>query len=112
MTDTPSTDTLTISDLATAIQIPETGTLSLTLQQDEHSKLVLFGFAQGQELSEHTAAVPAVIQQIQGQAQWKLGEEVIDAKPGTMVYMPAKLPHAISATTPCIMLLTLIKGGK
>lgn len=102
----------TIADLASAIQIPDKGTLSLTLAQDDTTKLVLFGFAQGQELSEHTAAVPAMIQQIRGNAQWKLGEELIDAKPGTLSYMPAKLPHSISATTPCIMLLTLFKQGK
>jgi quercetin dioxygenase-like cupin family protein len=101
-----------IPDLATAIQIPEKGTLSLTLHQDDHTKLVLFGFAQGQELSEHTAAVPALIQQIQGDAQWKLGDEVIDAKPGTLAHMPAQMPHSISATTPCIMLLTLLKSAK
>ncbi|HAI10737.1 MAG TPA: cupin [Phycisphaerales bacterium] len=100
---------ITISDLANAVQIPEKGTLSLTLAQDEFTKLVLFGFAQGQELSEHTAAVPAMIQQISGEAQWTLGEEKIDAKPGTLSYMPANLPHSISASTPCVMLLTLLK---
>ena len=102
---------ITIPDLATAIEIPEKGTLSLTLHQDHHTKLVLFGFAQGQELSEHTAAVPAIIQQIAGEAQWKLGGENINAVPGTLSHMPANLPHSISATTPCIMLLTLLKSA-
>ncbi|MFG0248975.1 MAG: cupin domain-containing protein [Phycisphaeraceae bacterium JB051] len=102
---------ITIPDLATAIEIPEKGTLSLTLHQDDHTKLVLFGFAQGQELSEHTAAVPAIIQQIYGDAQWKLGDENINAVPGTLSYMPANLPHSISATTPTVMLLTLLKSA-
>jgi quercetin dioxygenase-like cupin family protein len=102
----------TIPDLAAAIQIPEKGTLSLTLHQDEHTKLVLFGFAQGQELSEHTAAVPALIQQIAGEAQWKLGDQIVDAQPGTLSHMPANLPHSISATTPTVMLLTLLKSAK
>ena len=103
---------ITIPDLATAIEMPKVGTLSLTLQQDDHTKLVLFAFSQGQELSEHTAAVPALIQQITGEAKWKLGDEVIDAKPGTLSHMPAKLPHSITASTPCIMLLTLLKSAK
>ena len=103
---------ITVPDLAQAIQIPEKGTLSLTLAQDDTTKLVLFGFAQGQELSEHTAAVPAMIQQVSGEAQWTLGDEKVDAKPGTLSYMPANMPHSISATTPCVMLLTLLKQGK
>lgn len=102
----------TIADLAHAIEIPEKGTLSLTLAQDDFAKLVLFGFAQGQELSEHTAAVPAMIQQISGEAKWQLGDELVDAKPGTLSYMPANLRHSISATTRCVLLLTLIKQGK
>ncbi|MBL4702281.1 MAG: cupin domain-containing protein [Phycisphaeraceae bacterium] len=101
-----------IPDLADAIKIPDKGILTVTLQQDEHTKLVLFGFAQGQELSEHTAGVPALIQQIKGDAQWKLGEENITAKSGTLAHMPAKLPHSITATTPCVMLLTLPKSAK
>lgn len=103
---------ITIPDLATAIQMPEVGTLSLTLQQDEHTKLVLFAFSKGQELSEHTAAVPAMIQQITGEAQWKLGDEIVEAKAGTLSHMPANLPHSILATTPCVMLLTLLKSAK
>ncbi len=103
---------ITIPDLATAIEIPEKGTLSLTLHQDDHTKLVLFGFAQGQELSEHTAAVPAIIQQISGEAQWKLGDQIINAIPGTLSHMPANLPHSIAATKPCVMLLTLLKFAR
>jgi len=104
--------TTLIPDLANAIKIPEKGILTVTLHQDEHTKLVLFGFAQGQELSEHTAGVPALIQQIKGDAQWKLGEEIIEAKPGTLAHMPANLPHSITATTSCVMLLTLLKSAK
>jgi quercetin dioxygenase-like cupin family protein len=101
-----------VTDLASKIEIPKEGTLSVTLHQDEHLKVVLFGFAAGQELSEHTASVPAIIQQIQGEAQWRLGAQTISAVPGTWVHMPAHLPHAITAQTPTIMLLTMIRAAK
>lgn len=72
---------------------------------------MLFGFSSGQELSEHTAAAPAILHFVQGEARVTLGPEVIDAKPNTWAYMPARLPHSIQTRTPVIMLL-LLKGAR
>lgn len=101
-----------LADLARQIEIPKNGTLSVTVHQDEHVKVVLFGFAEKQELSEHTASVPAILQQIQGRARWRLGQQEILAEPGAWAHMPANLPHAIVAETPSIMLLTMIRAAK
>ena len=35
--------------------------ISRTIYSDDHLKGILFGFAVGQELSEHTAAKPAIL---------------------------------------------------
>jgi len=101
---------LVIDDLLQRIEPPADGTLSVTLQQNEHVKVVLFGFAAGQELSEHTASVPAVMHQLSGHASWRLGERELDARPGAWAFMPAGQPHALTARTPCVMLLTLFRG--
>jgi quercetin dioxygenase-like cupin family protein len=101
-----------VADLARQIEVPADGTLSVTLHQDEHVKVVLFGFAEGQELSEHTASVPAILQQVSGRARWRLGGEEVSAEPGAWAHMAANLPHAIVAQTPCIMLLTMIRAAK
>ena len=45
-------------DLAQEAVPPQDGILSRTVFQDDKVKVVLFGFAVGQELSEHTAAKP------------------------------------------------------
>ena len=50
-----------ISDLAKEVQPPDKGILSRTLFNDDRLKVVLFGFAQAEELSEHTASMPAVL---------------------------------------------------
>ena len=55
-----------ISDLAKEAQPPEKGILSRTIFNDEKIKAVIFGFGQGEELSEHTASMPAILQFIQG----------------------------------------------
>jgi quercetin dioxygenase-like cupin family protein len=98
-----------IADLAREVEPPVNGTLSRTVFQDDHVKAVLFGFAAGQELSEHTASMPAILQFIKGEADITLGGSPATASAGTWVHMPAKLPHSILARTPVIMLLLLLK---
>jgi quercetin dioxygenase-like cupin family protein len=100
-----------IENLATALEIPKDGTLSRTIYQDEQIKAVLFGFDAGQELSEHTASVPAIIQIISGQASITLGSETLAVEPGAWIHMEAKLSHAIRATSPLVMLLVMLKAG-
>jgi quercetin dioxygenase-like cupin family protein len=97
------------TDLAKEVQPPGKGILSRTLLNDDRLKAVLFGFAQGEELSEHTASMPAVLHFVQGEAKMTLGDDRHDAKAGTWVHMPAGLKHSIKATTPVVMLLLLMK---
>ena len=54
------------SDLAKEVQPPDKGILSRTLYNDDRLKAVIFGFGQGEELSEHTASMPAVLHFLQG----------------------------------------------
>lgn len=105
-------NTTTFVNLAEQVTIPKDGTISRTLYQDERLKVVLFGFAAGQELSEHTASMPAIMHFIQGEARVTLGNDAIDAQPNTWVHMPAHLPHSIHASTPVIMLLLLLREAK
>jgi quercetin dioxygenase-like cupin family protein len=98
-------------DLAAQVDIPADGTISRTIYQDAQLKAVLFGFAAGQELSEHTAATAAVLHFVQGEATVTLGTEVVAAGPNTWLHMPPRLPHSVVATTPVVMLLLLLKGA-
>lgn len=98
-----------LADLAKAIEPPADGTLSRTLYQDERLKAVLFGFAAGQELSEHTASTPAILQFLKGEASVTLGPDRTEVGPGAWIHMTANLPHSIRTTTPVIMLLLLLK---
>ena len=100
-----------IADLAREIVPPSDGTLSRTIHQDDHLKAVLFGFAAGQELSEHTASMPAIMHFLSGEAEVTLGPDRVNATTGSWIYMPAQLQHSISAKTPVAMLLLLLKQG-
>ena len=98
-----------VLDLAQEVQPPDKGILSRTLYNDDRLKAVAFGFAQGEELSEHTASMPAVLHFLQGEAKLTLGDDTLDARPGTWVHMPKGMRHSIQATTPVVMLLLLVK---
>jgi quercetin dioxygenase-like cupin family protein len=97
------------SDLAKEVQPPDKGILSRTLFSDDRLKAVLFGFGQGEELSEHTASMPAMLHFLHGEVTMTLGDDRHAAKPGTWVHMPTGLRHSIQAKTPVVMLLLLVK---
>lgn len=97
-----------LPDLGLSVEIPPDGTLSRTLYSDASIKVVIFGFDAGQELSEHTASRPALLQVVTGEARLTLGTDTHEAHPGSWVHMPAGLPHSVSARTPLILLLTLL----
>jgi hypothetical protein len=64
-----------ILDLAKEAEPPADGILSKTIYQDDQIKAVVFGFGQGQELSEHTAAKPAMLIFVKGEATVGLGDD-------------------------------------
>jgi quercetin dioxygenase-like cupin family protein len=103
------TDYALFLDLAQEVQPPDKGILSRTLYNDDRLKAVAFGFAQGEELSEHTASMPAVLHFLQGEAKLTLGGDTVEARPGTWVHMAKGLRHSIQAKTPVVMLLLLLK---
>jgi quercetin dioxygenase-like cupin family protein len=105
-----TTNYVYLSNLVDQVQVPDNGILSKTLQNDERTKLVLFGFAPGQELSAHTAPFPATLVFLKGDATLQLGADILDAHTGTFAYMPPLLEHGIRAKTEVVMLLTMVKN--
>ena len=96
-----------ILSLADETKFAENGIVSRTLLRTANSRVVLFGFAEGQELSEHTSTQHAVIQILSGECELSLAGKPHLAKVGDLIYMPPNLPHAVRATTQFSMLLTL-----
>ena len=84
-------------DLAKEVQPPDKGILSRTLLNDDRLKAVAFGFAQGEELSEHTASMPAVLHFLRGEAALTLG--FVTEAQFDRVVDPAKMVNPYVATT-------------
>jgi quercetin dioxygenase-like cupin family protein len=97
-----------IDDLVAAARVPERGILSQTISEEDGVRVVLFGFAAGEELSEHTAARAAIIEIVAGTADLVVGGEAFAGAAGTWVRMAPRTAHSIHATTPLVLLLTLL----
>ena len=100
-----------LANLLQEFTLPENGILSRVLHKDDMANVTLFGFSAGQELSAHSAPTPAILYFLEGEAEVQLGEDKLNAQPGSFVYMPPMLPHGISAKSPLKMLLVQIKAG-
>lgn len=98
-----------VPDLMERVHVPDEGILSVTIHDDDHMRVVLFGFAPGEELSEHTASMPAVLEFLRGEAALTLGGDSVDVRPGSWILMEPGLHHSLRARTHVVMLLTLLK---
>jgi len=98
-----------VADLDAMVDVAEQGIVSKAIVENEHHKIIHFTLASGQELSEHTASVPAVIQVLRGQGTVSLGGEAHEARPGMLYYMPAELKHAVVADGDLVFLLTMFR---
>jgi quercetin dioxygenase-like cupin family protein len=103
------TDKPVVADLEAMVDVAEQGIVSKAIFENEHHKLIHFTLAAGQELSEHTASVPAVIQILQGRGTVTLGGEAHEGRPGMLYYMPADLKHAVVADEDLVFLLTMFR---
>jgi len=98
-----------IHDVGAQQEVPTDGILTRAIINTDAVKAVLFTFAAGQELSEHTAAMPAILHFINGRARVRFGTDEHELTGGAWVHMQANLKHSIRAETPVTMMLTLIK---
>ncbi|HEX3052531.1 MAG TPA: cupin domain-containing protein [Aggregatilineaceae bacterium] len=85
--------------------------ISRTLYTTDQLKVIMFGFAPGQELSEHTSVYSAALYFVQGDADITLGGDHLEAHAGTWAHMPPQMPHSVVARTPVIMLLLMFTAN-
>lgn len=98
-----------ILSLAKETQFAPNGIVSRTLLRTPTVRVVLFGFAEGQELTEHTSTQQALIEVLSGECEFSLAGKPHLLAAGDFLHLPPNLPHAVKATKQFSMLLTLIK---
>ena len=98
-----------IVSLAAETRFAPNGIVSRTVFSAPSARVVLFGFAPGQELTEHTSTQHALVQILSGECEFTLAGRTQILKAGDLLHMPPGLPHAVRATEQFAMLLTLTK---
>lgn len=94
--------------LIDATQVSASGIVSRTVLQTPEARVVLFTFAEGQELTSHTSRRRALIQIIDGACDFLFAGRWQRLETGTFLHLPPNHPHAVRASAGAFsMLLTL-----
>jgi quercetin dioxygenase-like cupin family protein len=88
------------------------GIASRVLSKTSGGNVTLFAFDQGQGLSEHTAPFDALVIVVDGALHLTIGGLAVTAAPGTIVNLPANVPHAVDASIASRMLLVMLREPK
>jgi quercetin dioxygenase-like cupin family protein len=99
-----------VVQLSELVNYQDGAVVSRTLIKRPTGTVTLFAFAEGQELSEHTAAFDALVQVLDGEAEITISGSPLRTKAGEAVLLPANQPHAVKALTRFKMLLTMIRS--
>lgn len=97
-------------NLGQMIEYATDAIVSKTMIDEPRVKVVLFAMSAGQSLSEHTASMPASVHVLEGNASILLDDTRHESPPGTYIFMPAHLNHAVDAVTDTVFLLHLHRG--
>lgn len=89
----------------------QTGSVvSRTLIKKPTGTVTLFAFDEGQSLSEHTTPYSALVQVLDGHAEFTIDGKAHPVKKGEAIILPASIPHAVRAVVRFKMVLTMIRN--
>ena len=95
--------------LKSLVSPTEQGIASRVLAKTGDAALTLFAFDAGQGLTEHTSPFEAFVMVLEGALTLTIDGSPVHATPGTIVRMPAHVPHAVDAPEAARMLLIMLR---
>ena len=107
MATAPKSETLHLAEMVT---YQDGSVVSRQITKADAGNVTLFAFDKEQELSEHTAPFDALVHILDGNAEIKISGKAFNLETGDAIIMPANEPHALKASTPFKMLLTMIRN--
>src|SRR5262245_49054799 len=105
----PPAEALRLVDL---IAPTERGIASRILAKTSGGNVTLFAFDAGEGLSEHTTPYDALVLVLEGSLALVIGGCAVTAPAGTIVRLPANIPHAVDAAVASKMLLVMLLEPK
>ena len=100
-----------VSQVAHDLPVTASATTSRALVDNDAVRVVAFAFDTGEQLTEHTAAMPVVVQLLSGDLRFEVAGEGHLLTAGDCVYLAPGEVHALEALTPALVSLVMVRGG-
>jgi quercetin dioxygenase-like cupin family protein len=94
--------------LGSLVDYQEGSVVSRTLVKNRSGSVTLFAFDRGQAISEHTVPYEALVMVLDGSGEFTVGGKHV-VTTGSVLLMPASVPHAVTAPSRFKMALTMLK---
>ncbi len=94
--------------LADVVQVSAAGIVSRTLLNTPEVRVVLFTFAEGQELTPHTNRRRALIHVVEGACDFLFEGKWQRLETGTFLHLPPNHPHAVRANAGAFSMLLVL----
>lgn len=87
------------------------------LLQGDGANLIAFTFAPGQDLPDHTAAHPIIVQCVSGTLDFSAGGDTVRLSAGIVIHLRADVVHRVdcpadAAEEASVLLLTMLTGER
>lgn len=89
--------------LANAATLPR----STMLLREDGLRCLLLHLKAGEEIPKHQARGAISVHCLQGETSFSAGEETTELQPGRLITLPPGIPHALTARTESLLLVTL-----
>ena len=94
------------------VTVQPESTVSRTVLKAEGVRVVLFAFDAGQVLTEHTAAMPVLLQTLSGHLRITADGRTVDLLPNEVLHLRTREPHEVEAVEPSVLCLTMIDARR
>jgi quercetin dioxygenase-like cupin family protein len=94
--------------LGDAAQVSAAGIVSRTVLQTPEARVVLFSFAEGQELTSHTNRRRALVHVLDGACEFLFAGRWQRLQAGTFLHLPPAHPHAVRAAYGAFSMLLIL----
>ncbi|MGV3721947.1 MAG: cupin domain-containing protein [Actinomycetota bacterium] len=101
--DLPST----LETLRREPQYETNGRNGTTLVKNPEVRVVLQAMRPEAHLAEHHAPGPITVQVLEGEIEFKVGDRGHTLRPGSLLVLPARVPHSVRAVQESAFLLTI-----
>lgn len=90
------------------IEVVADSTVSRTVVRADGARVVLFAFDAGQELTEHTAAMPVLLLVVEGLVRVEASGQVVELQPGGLIHLQTREAHSVLAMEPTKLALMML----